>query len=267
MLDLDEDTAPKAVPPMAPDETTDESDQRESGAPAGAETGSATQDTSVANGATVPTAGAADAVAIINALQTSVAADATVLREGAENESAPVPDTPDKSKRRAAAKSRWVKELLAAGCDPAKVDALVAARQVNTDLNGDVAGKKAQRTSPVWATATAPETRLFWKSRSDQQIEADVCKLHRQDGGTIGPLQKYEAIIRNNAGNPARAAEQLVVEVRRRISSILIYVQMALNELRVRRAEREGRDPKGEKYLVIDSADLDAAGALLKEAR
>ncbi|MBX3205648.1 MAG: hypothetical protein KF764_11315 [Labilithrix sp.] len=171
------------------------------------------------------------------------------VEEVAEKDSAPEPDAPEKAAKREKFKDEHRAKLLAAGCDPEKVDELVAAKQI--------AGSR-QRITPTWATVCAIETVAFWAERSDEQIEADMCKLLRRDGGQKGPAEVYaktifDTVIVDETGpmvevlHVDEAAERINEHVGRRLHSARVYVTMAINELRRRRAV----DPKTAKYLKV----------------
>lgn len=175
-----------------------------------------------------------------------------VVTEVDEKDSAPEPDAPEKANKREKFKDEHRAKLLAAGCDPEKVDELVAARQI--------AGSR-QRVTPTWATVCALDTVTFWQDRSDEQIEQDMTKLLRRDGGQCGPEAAYAQILHNcglDAGDLHDvdtelqvAAERINEHVGRRFYSARVYVTMAINELRRRRAVKAGVDPTTVKYLKV----------------
>lgn len=187
------------------------------------------------------------------------------VNEVEEKDSAPEVEAPEKAAKRASHRDAFRQQMLAAGCDPAKVDELVAVKQV--------AGSR-QRNTPTWATVCDPATVAFWKDRSDEQIEADTVKLLRRDGGQKGPAAVYaqtifDTIIVDETGTCAEvlhvdeAAERINAHVGRRIYSMRLFTVMAINELRRRRAVKAGVDPKGITYLKVSAppvvADTDGA--------
>lgn len=180
------------------------------------------------------------------------------VTEVAELDSAPEPDAPEKANKREANLEKLRAEFLAAGCNPAKVDELVAFKQV--------IGSR-QRVAPTWAPVCALETIAFWKDRSDEQIEQDMTKLLRRDGGQQGPAAAYAQIIWDtiviDESEPLNvdllyakeAGDKVNDHVGRRLYSARVYVTMAINELRRRRAVRAGVDPKSITYLKVTAPD------------
>ncbi len=158
-----------------------------------------------------------------------------------EKDSAPVPDEPARAAKRADHRDDLRKQMLAAGCHPDRVNELVAARMITA---------AHQRITPVWATVCALETIAFWGDRTDDEIEADMNKLRRRDGGLLGPEKLYERIIAESS-SPAEAAARINGHFGRRMTSARIYATMAVNELRRRRAVRAGIDPTTVKYLRV----------------
>jgi hypothetical protein len=114
--------------------------------------------------------------------------------------------------------------------------------------------RKTQRQLPVDFTVCSQEMAAFFSARDDDQITADCIKGIRNDGGKLGPAGMYALMLTRLGIDPALAStagDLLATKVNHRIVAIRVNVVATVNELKRRRAEREGRDPRTEKYLRV----------------
>lgn len=136
-------------------------------------------------------------------------------------------------------------ELQAAGLSTEQIEKVVAIKMVT---------KKGQRVLPLNVFATSSAMIAFFSSRTDEQIEADMIKAIRNDGGPYGPAGMYERLLVEHgvAGDvAAQVAEALVIKVGHRITAIRMNVVATTNELRRRRAIAAGVSPATVKYLRV----------------
>lgn len=114
--------------------------------------------------------------------------------------------------------------------------------------------RKTQRQLPVDSTVCSSEMIAFFDGRDDTQITADCVKGIRNDGGPYGPAGMYERTLVKLGVDPATArtaGEVLADKVNHRIVAIRVNVVATFNELRRRKAVREGLNPRAEKYLRV----------------
>lgn len=134
-------------------------------------------------------------------------------------------------------------ELKAAGLTPEQVEKVVAIKMVT---------KKGQRVLPLNVVATSTAMIAFFNGCSDEQLETDMIKGIKNDGGPYGPASKYERLLVKHGVDVDLArqiADALVVEVGQRITAIRTNVVATTNELRRRRAVAAGVTSAEAKYL------------------
>ncbi len=190
----------------------------------------------------------AETVAAVKAIDAEVSE--VVTSQVPEHATAITPDTPAKKAKRQAKRDLFAEQLRAEGLGPAVIAKLVVQREI---LHG------RQRVHPTWRTVCSVEMVAFWATRlkvdgttevrTDEDIEADMIKLIRNDGGQVGPVERYRQFIAGS--NPAAAAVAIADHVGQRIKSIRIYVCSAINELRRRRAVAAGKNEQNINYLAV----------------
>lgn len=223
-------------PPDAPGTNTD-----------GTSGDAAAEDVSVESSSSLARAGAGGAT-ILGALvttETEESPDEIDVDETDEAEAAPVPDTTELAQKRAKTRDMWREALREAGVPEDKIEGLVVKRAITN-------GKQRER--PDYATPCQAEIVEFWKTRTDEQIEADMLKLCRRDGGKAGPLGRFADVLEAHGVDhqtAQRAAPAINDLFMQRITSIRIYATSGINELRRRRAERAGRNSQRVKYLRV----------------
>jgi hypothetical protein len=145
----------------------------------------------------------------------------------------------------------FVTVLKAKGIDDATIEELTVQREITVGR---------QRNHPQHATVCSPQMVAFFATRidadgnsarrTDEDLEADMLKHCRNDGGKLGPALRYQQIIEESS-SPAAAAAAINDHVTQRIRAIRTYVCSVTNELRRRRAVATGIDPKTIDYLAV----------------
>jgi hypothetical protein len=176
----------------------------------------------------------AETLAAVKAIDSEVSE--IIVATVQEKDTAITPDTPEKAKKRQVRRDLFTEQLRKAGLGDEVIASLVIQREI---LHG------RQRVHPTWRTVCSPEMIAFWATRmkadgtvqprSYEDIEADMIKLIRNDGGQVGPEARYLQ-LNTDAANHAAAAVAINEHVTQRIKSIRTYVCSAINELRRRRA-------------------------------
>jgi hypothetical protein len=136
-------------------------------------------------------------------------------------------------------------QLLAAGLTPDQVEKALAIKMVNA---------KGQRQLPLNVIVTSTAMLTFFVDRSDEQLEIDMIKGIRNDGGPYGPAGMYERVLVQqgvDADVAKPTAEALAAKVGHRIMAIRTNVVATINELRRRRAVAAGVNPADAKYLRV----------------
>jgi hypothetical protein len=137
------------------------------------------------------------------------------------------------------------RQLSDAGLTPDQVEKALAIKMVNA---------KGQRRLPMNVVATSIVMIAFFTERSDEQIETDMVKGIRNDGGPHGPAGIYERVLTQHgvsAATAAKAAADIAIKVAHRIQAIRTNVVATLNELRRRRAVAAGLNAADTKCLRV----------------
>jgi len=174
-----------------------------------------------------------------------------------EKDTAITPDTPAQGRKRQQRRDMFAAVLAAKGIDAATIEELTVQREITVGR---------QRNHPQWATVCSPQMVAFFATRVEadgtvvprtyEDLEADMLKHCRNDGGKLGPALRYQQLIEENLDTrvplgPKDGAVAINEHVTQRIRAIRTYVCSVVNELRRRRAVADGLDPKTTDYLAV----------------